>query len=407
MTKAVVALGDRKVRVGRLHFGADGRRQFSRFEYDEDWLRSSAAFALSPALPLQRGPFFSRAGDDRRDALSSVFQDAAPDSWGRRLLARRFGEGLTEFDCLVLADDRTRQGALRFLDESGDPLSPLDDPIPRRVALDDLRRLSQRYERDPGHAAEAVRVLAGAGGSLGGARPKATVIDEQGLWIAKFTALGDTRPVERAEVATLDLARAVGLRSAEADLALANTDFPVALIRRFDRAGGGRLAYMSARTALQRPGVEPATYVEIADFIRTHGVDAVADLAELWQRLVFTILVRNTDDHLKNHGFLYVRDNRWRLAPAFDINPQPGRQPQLETGISPEAGFTPSIAAAIEASRYFEIPATEARLRARHMATILADNWRGAFRRRGMAEADIVRFADAFDHHEMETARSL
>ncbi len=249
---------------------------------------------------------------------------------------------------------------MRFLGEDGEPISGIDPEVPRRMEIEALREVSARYERDPAGAEEAARVLAGAAGSLGGARPKANVTDGETLWIAKFTSVLDTKPVERVEVGTLALARRVGIRAAEAELALPGSDHPVALIKRFDRRSGGRVPYISARTALQASGTEPGYYSDIADAIRVISHDAQRDLTELWQRIVFTILVGNTDDHLKNHGFLYVRDGLWQLSPAFDINPQPQRHRHMETGISPLSGFEPSITAAIEHSPFFGLEEREA-----------------------------------------------
>ena len=210
MPEAVVALGQAKRVVGRLRFESDGRRQHSQFEYDREWLGANDGFRLAPGLPLQAGGFFASARGIRRNALHGCFQDAAPDSWGRSLMTRALGGGLTEFDYLTLSDDRTRQGALRFLDEDFQPLSRLSPSVPRLVQLKRLRTLTHQYERDPEGMEEAVRDLAGVAGSLGGARPKASVEEKGQLWIAKFTSRDDQRAVERAEIATLRLAARCG-----------------------------------------------------------------------------------------------------------------------------------------------------------------------------------------------------
>jgi serine/threonine-protein kinase HipA len=248
MPEAIVALGESKRIVGRLRFESDGRRQHSQFEYDAGWLSAEDRFALAPGLPLREGSHFSSGKDDKRSALPGCFADAAPDSWGRALMAKALGGGLSEFDYLVLSDDRTRQGALRFLGEDMEPLSDLTPPIPRLVELERLRTLAQRFELDPGVAEEEARDLAGVAGSLGGARPKANVEGDGHLWIAKFTSAQDTKPVERVEVATLKLACMCGLRVADARLELRDSDSPIALIRRFDRRGNTRIPYVSART---------------------------------------------------------------------------------------------------------------------------------------------------------------
>lgn len=227
MPEAIVALGEGKRIVGRLRFETDGRRQHSQFEYAPEWLTAPDRFALSAGLPLREGSHFGTGRRDKRFALAGCFADAAPDSWGRGLMTKALGGGLSEFDYLVLSDDRTRQGALRFLGADMKPLSHLAPPIPRLVELERLRALAQRFENDPGGATQEARDLAGIVGSLGGARPKANVEDNGDLWIAKFTSAKDTKPVERVEVATLKLAARCGLRVAEARLELPDSDSPL------------------------------------------------------------------------------------------------------------------------------------------------------------------------------------
>lgn len=407
MPEAVVALGQAKRVVGRLRFESDGRRQHSQFEYDREWLSSEDRFPLAPGLPLRTGGFFAAARGDHRRALPLCFQDASPESWGRALMTRALGGGLTEFDYLTQSDDHTRHGALRFLDEELEPLSQLCPPVPRLVELERLRTLAHQFERDPVGAEEAVRDLAGAAGSLGGARPKASVEDDGQLWIAKFTSRDDRRAVERVEVATLRLAARCGLRVPEARLELGRSDSPVALIRRFDRRGHVRIPYMSARTALDWEGPEGRYYTDIADVIRQVSSKPREDLHELWRRIVFTVLVSNTDDHLKNHGFIYVGRNRWRLSPAFDINPAPTRQRMLQTGILEGGSFEASLAPALEAARLFDIERRDAERMASELAIVVSGSWREMLRAEGASVSEIDAFANAFQHEEMEQALAL
>ncbi|MCY4241353.1 MAG: type II toxin-antitoxin system HipA family toxin [Rhodobacter sp.] len=407
MPEAIVALGKGKRIVGRLRFESDGRRQHSQFEYDDTWLAAEDRFALAPELPLREGSHFSSGKDDRRSALPSCFGDAAPDSWGRALMAKTLGGGPSEFDYLVLSDDRTRQGALRFLGEDMEPLSNLTPPIPRLVELNRLRALAQCFERDPNGAEEEARDLAGVAGSLGGARPKANVEDDGHLWIAKFTSARDTKPVERAEVATLKLARMCGLRVADARLELRDGDSPIALLRRFDRRGDKRIPYISARTALDWRSKEGGFYTDIADVIRQISSKPVDDLHELWRRIVFTILVSNKDDHLKNHGFTYAGGDRWRLSPAFDINPAPFRHRVLETGIIQGGSFEASLEIALEASEFFDIKQRDARRKAKEIADTIKGNWKQALRNEGCSVEDLRSYSDAFEHPEMEKALNL
>ncbi|WP_299959412.1 type II toxin-antitoxin system HipA family toxin [uncultured Roseobacter sp.] len=407
MPEAIVALGEGKRIVGRLRFESDGRRQHSQFEYDAAWLVAEDRFALSPGLPLREGSHFSSGKDDKRSALPGCFSDAAPDSWGCALMTKALGGGLSEFDYLVLSDDRTRQGALRFLGEDMEPLSDLTPPIPRLVELERLRTLAQRFERDPGGAKEEARDLAGVAGSLGGARPKANVEGDGHLWIAKFTSAQDTKPVERAEVATLKLARMCGLRVADARLELRDSDSPIALIRRFDRRGNARIPYISARTALDWRSEEGAFYTDIADVIRQISSRPTEDLHELWRRIVFTILVSNKDDHLKNHGFIYAGGDRWRLSPAFDINPSPSRHRVLETGIIQGGSFEASLEIALDACEFFDLTPLVAKQQARKLAEIIASNWKQTLREEGASGEDIRLYAYAFEHTEAKKAQEL
>ncbi len=407
MAEAIVALGGRKRVLGRLRFETDGRRQHSQFEYADEWLAAKDRFALSPGLPLRGGGHYSSGKDDKRSTLPGCFSDAAPDAWGRALMTKALGGGLSEYDYLVRSDDRTRQGALRFLGEDMEPLSDFAPPIPRLVELERLRSLAQRFERDPGGAEEEARDLAGVAGSLGGARPKASVEGDGHLWIAKFTSAEDTRAVERAEVATLKLAEICGLRVAEASLALRDSDSPIALIRRFDRRGDARIPYISARSALDWQSDEGGFYTDIADVIRWISSKPVEDLHELWRRIVFTILVSNRDDHLKNHGFIYAGSDRWRLSPAFDINPSPSRHRVLETGIIQDGSFEASLELALEACEFFDVNPEAARQQAVEMARKIAGNWKQSLRTQGASGDDIRGYAEAFEHVEAEKALRL
>ena len=405
---AKVALGEKLTPVGELRYTRTGPRQFSVFAYDPGWAASAGAFALQPGLPLEGGPFHaSGQSGNVRDALAGVFADAAPDTWGRTLLERTYGAGLSEFEYLTLSDDSCRQGALRFVDDQGKLIqggSP--DAVPRLVDLAAITAIARAYEQGKDVSAADMQALAGAGGS-GGARPKANVIDKGTLWLAKFTSVHDQQPVERVEVATLRLAAGCAIRTPDVRLELVDTPFPVALIKRFDRQGARRIPYISARTALGKKGVELGSYTEIADFIRQAGPNPAEDFLEIYRRLIFTILVSNKDDHLKNHGFLYVGANKWRLSPMFDVNPSPDRNPHLETAIFEGGGHERSILRALEAAEFFEIADADARALIRSMAERLAASWREALRTAGVTGALAKHYESAFVHDEAEMALGL
>jgi serine/threonine-protein kinase HipA len=410
MPEAHVVLGTLTIPVGKLIFESDGRRSHSTFLYDQAWNDHPRSFDISPTMPRSAAPYHSSSrGRDsqKRDVLAGPFSDSTPDSWGRKLMRRVLGEGATEFDFLVACEDTARQGALRFFDSNGNVFHSNTSPVPRLAQIEELRKIAARFEKDPAGAEQEAQDLVGAAGSLGGARPKANVFEGDTLWIAKFTSIADNWPVERLEVATLDLARQVGLRAPDARLELANSDRPVALIQRFDRRKEGRVPYISARTALGKVGAESGYYTDIADLIRKISIHPSEDMRELWQRMIFSILITNTDDHLKNHGFVYARNNLWRLSPIFDVNPQPRRHPQMETGISPIHGFNPTIKAAIDAATFFDVKENDAKTLVSNMAVSLKDNWKNALRNQGLSGAALKACAPAFENDRMDAALLL
>lgn len=405
---AHVVLGESLTPVGQLRFTQAGPRQFSTFGYDPAWIQNPRAFAVQPTFPLEAGPFHtSGQPGNMRDALAGVFGDAAPDSWGRRLLERAYGNGLSEFEYLTLSDDTCRQGALRFLDHTGQIIrGGAADAVPRLVDLQAITAIARAYEEGREISAEDMQALVGAGGS-GGARPKANVRDGETLWLAKFTSVHDQHPIERVEVATLHLARACGIRAPEVRLELSDTPFPVALIQRFDRRGTARIPYISARTALGKTGTELGSYTEIVDFMRANAAEPKADFRELFLRLIFTILVSNKDDHLKNHGFLYVGAGRWRLSPVFDVNPAPDRNPHLETAIIEGGAHDRSIRLALEACEFFEIVEADARRMIRDAAQCISNEWRDALQQMGVSGSLARQYETAFLNDQTEIALAM
>ena len=323
-----VVLGSDAVKVGELVFEKDGDRQFSMFRYALAWLERQDAFAISPAMPLIDAPFFSTGVRDKPGlALPDPIADASPDSWGRTLINATLGRRADEIDYLIMTADLTRQGALRFRDEDGVFLSNKTPALPRLADLPELRRLAHAWETNSPLDKEVIAQLQGYVSSLGGARPKSNLDDDGVLSIIKFTSQHDKAPVERAEVATLHLAGRAGINAARARIGLDDTDKPVAIIARFDRNGRQRIPYISARTFMGREVPDPVYYTDIADMMVAHSAEPEQQLHELYRRILFNILVSNNDDHLQNHGFLYAGNNRWRLSPAFDINPQPLASP--------------------------------------------------------------------------------
>ena len=407
----VVAIGERLQRVGTVRFGGLRQRQISVFRYADEWIENPSAFALAPSLPLTDQRFhFASLPDDAGTSIPGIFSDCAPDAWGRSLIARASGTPRHEMGYVLAVDDRTRQGALRFLDDAGKPLADDAPPTPRVLDLSRLQSLCQNIESGIGDLAAFARELRGATASLGGARPKSVVVEQSGtLHVAKFTMLGDTLPVERVEVATLSLAREVGIRAAKATLARPAGTLPVALVERFDREPGepGRRHYMSAQTLLEARRGESRFYTDIADGLRAvcrRDMDALTEMAELHRRILFTILVSNNDDHLKNHGLLYAGEGSWVLAPAFDINPEPFRHRALRTGISELSGFDASVEAWVDAAPFFERTEDEARRQAADMAESVSSRWRDTLLANGLTEDQCDEYAPAFEHEETRVA---
>ena len=420
-----VFLGEAVRQVGTLRFEAQGARQSAGFEYHTDWLAADDRFALEPGLPLVSGMQYHQ--QVREGSLfHGAIADTEPDGWGRRVvlrdhakqrqLAREGGaalepRALDHLDFLLAVDDASRVGALRFRDESGifqrapQPERRSAPPlIELRMLLSASRAVEQHTE-----TADDLAFLRGRGTSLGGLRPKCTVIDEDGrLSIGKFPSVQDDRAVTKGEVLALLLARESGIDAAEARL-VDSDGSAIALIRRFDRpVDGGRLMYISAATML---GVDASdgsehSYTEIVDALRQRGARPQADIEELWRRIAFSILITNVDDHLHNHGFLHTQRGQWALAPAFDINPFPERVRELKTWISEESGPEASIEALLSVAPYFRIDRDAA-------IGILADveratsRWRQVGHSIGMSDRELDPFADAFEHRERGLARSL
>ncbi len=430
MTRSVdVVIGeDAPTLVGTVRYEKQGHREHASFAYDAAWLANPARFALGPTLPLGPGPQFHR-----RSAEGSVFPgpiaDTEPDGWGKRVILRDHvkrreaslrvhtpntasGGALTALDLLLAVDDANRVGALRFRDEQGvlqRSSWPGERTTPPLIELGQLLGAARAVEANEETASDLAYLL-GRGTSLGGLRPKCSVVDDDGaLAIGKFPSLQDDHAVTKGEVLALTLARAAGIRAAAARLIESDGAF-VALIRRFDRRanGGGRVMYVSAATML---GVDATTtdehaYTEIADAIRVHSADAKADLEELWRRIAFSVLITNTDDHLRNHGFLHVDRSLWQLSPAFDINPSPGRVRELKTWISPDAGPAMSVDGLWSVRAYFGLSVPRAQEILRTVVRAV-DGWRETGTALRMTARELDAFAEAFEHPEREAAHNL
>ena len=349
-TPLEVLLGKAEQPVGRLVFVKDGQREFSQFAYNEAWLTSAPYFDVSPDLSRQTGYQLRKPPTKNDSCFFLALADTEPDAWGRRVIARAHAKArakdvalgpLTELDYLMAVDDFSRVGALRLRDDTGQYLRRVAEgasATPAFLELETILRASHAVELSQ-ETAEDLAYLQGKGTSLGGMRPKCTILDTHGaLSLGKFPSVGDQRAVTRGEVLALRLARLAGIDSAEARIVMAQ-DQPVALIRRFDRTPEqSRVPFMSGATVLQAKRDDEHSYTEIIDVMRSWCEDFVSDARQLWRRLVFNHLITNVDDHLQNIGFLYVGNQQWRLSPAFDLNPFPDKDPESKTWLSEDTG---------------------------------------------------------------------
>lgn len=332
------------LRLGLLHARHGTGREVFEFEFD------AAAIAHPATKNLQIDPrlglFAGRQHPPQGHETFGVFADASPDRWGRLLMRRRLERAqragqvgktvrLHESDYLLGVHDAFRAGALRLrLDNAGDFLDNQHGAAaPPFVQLRELEAASLALERDEDNTAAAgddwLRMLMAPGASLGGARPKASVVDPDGdLWIAKFPSVRDEHNVGAWELVLHTLAKGCGLAVPQGLARRFGSPHHTFLVKRFDRAAsGGRLHFASAMTLTgHQDGDDASTgasYLEIARTLIDHGAQTQADLCELWSRIVFNMLVSNTDDHLRNHGFILVPGRGWRLSPAYDMNPVP------------------------------------------------------------------------------------
>ncbi len=401
-TEVFIQLAGEDVLAGRLWAHRRRNVESATFAYAAGYLARRDNYPLDPALPLVSGQLQTPAGR----SIFGAFSDCSPDRWGRMLIRRRFGaadesagdQSFGEVDYLLGVRDDLRQGALRFRDpDVGQFLADEEGGVPLLVDLPRLLDYAGRAERDVASDEELDLLLKG-GSSLGGARPKAHVIDGKGrIAIAKFPkAEGDDWNVPGWEAVTLMLAREAGIDAASSEIADVGGR-PVHIVDRFDRRGGRRVGYVSAMTLLEASDGDDRSYLDLVEVIEEESDRATADLHELWRRVAFSILVSNTDDHLRNHGFLRSTSGGWALSPAFDINPNPEPGPKfLSTSIDGRSNAA-SIELLLSVAEFFRFDDTEA-------AEVLAEvseatsRWQDVARRLGLDRSSVSRMRPAFKH---------
>ena len=373
------------------------------FSFEKKWLKAH------PEYPLLDSDVQSYGGVQfATKANFGMFMDSSPDRWGRKLMMRREAirarkanekpRSLLESDYLLGVYDETRMGAFRFkLSETGDFLNN-DSTMaaPPWARLRELEEASRKLENDTlsNEHEKWLAVLMAPGSSLGGARPKASITSPSGdMWIAKFPSKNDSGNTAAWEFATMKMAKDAGLNTPETKLETFSSKGATFLTKRFDRINGHRIHFASAMTLLgKKDGEEGTSYLDLAEFIISHCSSPEQELLELWKRIVFSIAISNTDDHLRNHGFLFSKKG-WSLSPAYDINPNPEG-----TGLSlniTDNDNSLDFDLALEIAPYFHISETLANQLLNQIRQVVA-NWRNYAKRAGISNDETEQMAAAF-----------
>lgn len=371
------------------------------FSYDPEWARSEGAFPADPALPLFEGEQFPRR-------FPGILSDAAPDRWGRTLMERREAaearraerrpRRLDDWDFLLGVSDVTRMGALRLASEGGEFVDRQPFAVPPIARLRELEHWASELEHGLSEKMSEeerwIAMLVAPGSSLGGARPKAVFSDGGDLWIAKFPSREDRHDVGAWEYVLSDLAALAGVDIPEARLLRLGSAFHTFCVKRFDRVGDARRLYASAMTLCGRSDHDAAAYLDIARAIVEHGDPGAieTDLRQLFRRLVFNVLAGNRDDHLRNHGFLRTPGG-WRLAPAFDVNPEPAK---LEHSLAIDDSIRlPDLDAVRQTAHHYRLSAAAAEAIVAEVRRALS-GWPEVARENGLGAEEIDRVGSAF-----------
>lgn len=399
------------VLVGELYSETLRGKEIFSFAYHKEWLQSDYVYQLDPDMGLFEG--IQYLNDEKSNF--GLFLDSSPDRWGRLLMKRREAalarkekrktDKLFETDFLLGVFDGHRMGALRFkLDKEGPFLN--DNKVlasPPWTSIRELEQISLRLEEDDSlddpNYLKWLQMLVSPGSSLGGARPKASVLDNDGrLWIAKFPSKNDGDDIGGWEMVTYELAIQSGIQMAESKAEKFSSNQHTFLTKRFDRTiAGERIHFASAMTLLgYTDGTDAssgASYLELVDFIAKHGASPENDLKQLWRRIVFSICVSNTDDHLRNHGFL-LTDKGWVLSPAYDINP-------VETGTGLKLNISEDDNAldfdlVFEVAPYFRIEKKEASQIIQEITHVVS-NWKIIANKHGLSRREQELKASAFN----------
>ena len=396
--------------AGQLYSHRSRGTDAASFTYEQSYLADPRAYALDPVLPLLSGT----QQTPLNQKIFGAFSDSCPDRWGQRLIersgrrraeaagstARSFGA----FDLLLRVRDDLRQGAIRYA-VLGDFVADETTGVPAMTDLPTLLTAADNLANDRDDS-QSLLLLLRAGSSLGGARPKAHVRDNNGrVAIAKFPSPSDDWNVMAWEKVALDLAAAAGVWTPENHLvSIAGRN--VLIVNRFDRsANGQRVGCMSLMTALEAGDGDVRSYVDIAEALEERSVNVGDELAELWRRVAFSILISNTDDHLRNHALLHVRGDSWRLSPAFDLNPNPDPGPKhLSTAI--DADTRADLRDLIAVASLFRLNDSAALEILAEVRAAVAQ-WRHVASAHGLAKSAIAAMTPAFEHSQADLAAAL
>ncbi len=398
---------DEPQKLGVLYVDSVRGTEHYSFEYDNEWLKKTKLrFHLDPELSMFSGRQYTTK------YIFGLFADASPDRWGRVLMMRREAllarkedrkpSKLYDSDFLLGVYDETRMGAIRFKETEDGPFLSDDreTAAPPWATLRSLEEASRQFENDENFLNEKwLKLLLKPGSSLGGARPKATVEDEQGnLWIAKFPSKNDDCNVGAWEKVVHDLAKMCGLNVPESRLEKFSRVGSTFLVKRFDREGKRRIHFASAMTMLGKSDGASAddgsSYLDIVEFIKSYGAYPKDDLLELFKRIVFNMAVSNTDDHLRNHGFI-LAEKGWKLSPLYDVNPVPYGD-TLSLNVDSYDNSI-SIELAIESAEYFDITTEDAQTIAEEILTTVKNNWEKLASKYGISREQTEQMRPAFE----------
>ncbi|MFZ0132812.1 MAG: type II toxin-antitoxin system HipA family toxin [Desulfobacterales bacterium] len=400
--------------VGKLWTRTVQGRQSATFKYADEWLQSPVRFSLEPALALNPGPYHTTADK----SLFGSIGDSAPDRWGRLLIRRADAKRrqienqkprtLFEIDFLLHVTDYARPGALRFAEKECGPFLAEQSQlsIPPLIELSNLLFASEKI-MDGNETNEELKMLLEPGSSLGGARPKASVRDRDGqLLIAKFPSKTDEGNAVLGEALALKLAERAKIKVPQWRIEYVG-EKQVLLLNRFDRDRNYRIPFISAMSMLGAKDNESRCYLELCDVLRRWGASPKADMHNLWRRIVFNIMISNTDDHLRNHGFLYKGTDGWLLSPAYDLNPVPVEIKQRILSTEIDIGdATASLKLALNVADYFQLKEVEAKLIISEVASSVK-TWRDEAAGIGLSKSEIFRIESAFEHEDLYFALGI